>query len=116
MKPFGAEAGGETPEIMDRDATMAAIAKMRRAGVSLNDIATDLGLKKWFVSQACQRLNLTQKDAAFEKPVRYENTPMKERRCVVCREVKNMPASDWTCINCKEEQEKVDKSCWDKSE
>jgi len=105
---------GQAAETQDRDAIMAAIAKMRRAGVSLNDIAAELGLKKWFVSQACQRLNLTQKDAAFEKPIRYDNKPFVSRRCVVCRNVQMMHPANWTCIACREEQEKIDKSCWDK--
>ena len=105
------EQATKNPERAD---IMAAIKTRRLAGVALGDIAAELGLKKWAVSQACQRMNLTVKAAQFEKPIQYDHVPYVKRRCVVCRGESMLHPVSFTCDYCKSVQDKIDTACWDR--
>ena len=84
----------------------AEIKAARDAGMSVKDIAFVLGVHRWIVDDACKRLNLFKRNEFIETPIKYNERPLVQKTCPVCRKRHLSDPAIWTCAGCKEVQER----------
>jgi ribosomal protein L37AE/L43A len=88
--------------VTDRNKFDDEIRAAKEAGMVNSDIAFALDVHRWVVDDACKRHNLTTKNERYETPIKYNERPLVEKTCPVCRRKHMSDPAIWTCIECKE--------------
>jgi hypothetical protein len=81
------------------------IRRMAGQSMTYQQIADVLGLHRWIVDATCKRLRLSKRNEQHDSPIRYDEKPLVQKTCPVCRKKHMSIPQIWTCEPCKAKQE-----------
>ncbi len=82
------------------------VRRMRADKMTTKQIAAALNIDFWKIADSFKRQNLTKPRPLLTKPIRYNDGPLIERRCLACRQLHKTTRRTWVCAPCKEIQER----------